>query len=91
MADSNSAAWQIQEARAGLSRLIDAALAGRPQRITRHGKEAVVVIAADQYERLARPRQGLTAFLRGSPLADALEAGELVLERPRDALREIDP
>jgi prevent-host-death family protein len=90
MVENSSAAWQVQEARAGLSRLIDAALAGRPQRITRHGRETVVVISADHYDSLAKPHQSLTEFLHGSPLAEVLAAGELELERPRDTVREID-
>jgi prevent-host-death family protein len=38
--------WQVQEARARLSSLIDEALAGRPQRIRRRGTDVAVVISA---------------------------------------------
>ena len=34
------------------SAVVDAALAGEPQKVTRRGKPAVVVIAVEEYERL---------------------------------------
>lgn len=81
--------WQVQVARARLSALIDEALAGRPQRITRRGKEAVVLVAAADYDRLVAPRQSLVEFLRSSPLAEAMATGELDLERDRDPIRDL--
>ena len=44
--------WPLQDARNRFSALVDAALAGAPQRVTRRGRPAVVVLAADEYERL---------------------------------------
>ena len=35
--------WQLQEARRRFSEVVDQALADGPQRVTRHGKQAVVV------------------------------------------------
>jgi prevent-host-death family protein len=81
--------WQVQVSRARLSALIDAALAGRPQRITRRGKDAVVLLAAADYDRLVAPRQSLVEFLRSSPLAEAMATGELDLERDRDPIRDL--
>ncbi|MDE2976881.1 MAG: type II toxin-antitoxin system Phd/YefM family antitoxin [Acidobacteriota bacterium] len=46
------AAWQLQKAKNQFSAVVQAALAGRPQRITRRGVPAVVVIADEEYERL---------------------------------------
>jgi prevent-host-death family protein len=81
---------QLQEARARLSTLIDEALAGRPQRITRRGKDVAVLISAAEYERLTTPADGLVEFFRKSPLAEAMAEGEVDLERERDPLRELD-
>jgi hypothetical protein len=39
---------------------------------------------------LAEPKRGLLEFMRGSPLAEALAAGELDLERSRDLPRQLD-
>lgn len=81
--------WQVQEARARLRTLIEEAQAGRPQRITRRGKDVAVVVAAADYDRLTRPRESLVDFFRNSPLAEAMAAGELDLERERDPIRDL--
>lgn len=79
--------WQLQEAKNRLSELVRKAAEEGPQVITLRGEDAVVVIAADAYGRLsARPKEGLVAFLRSSPLARAT----LDLERSRDTGRKID-
>ncbi len=44
--------WTLQDAKNRFSAVVDAALGGVPQRVTRRGKPAVVVLAADEYERL---------------------------------------
>ena len=46
------AEWPLQDAKYWFSAVVDAALAGKPQRVTRRGKPAVVVLAVDEYERL---------------------------------------
>jgi prevent-host-death family protein len=81
--------WPVQDARARLSNLIDAAVAGRPQRISRRGKEIAVIISAADYDRLTAPRESLVQFFRNSPLAEAMAAGEIDLERDRDAIRDL--
>lgn len=42
----------LQDAKNRFSALVDAALAGRPQEVSRRGKLAVVILAADEYRRL---------------------------------------
>ena len=44
--------WSLQDAKNRFSAVVDAALAGEPQKVTRRGKPAVVVIAVEEYERL---------------------------------------
>jgi antitoxin Phd len=44
--------WSLQDAKNRFSTVVDAALAGEPQLVTRHGKPAVVVVAAETFERL---------------------------------------
>ena len=65
--------WPLQDAKNRLSAVVDAALAGDPQRVTRRGKPAVVVLAVDEYERLRRIEQ-----------ANAPTLAELLLEIPQD-------
>ncbi len=46
--------WQLQDAKNRFSAVVDAALAGTPQCVTRRGKPAVVVLSVEEYERLRR-------------------------------------
>ena len=45
-------AWALQDAKNRFSAVVNAAMAGTPQQVTRRGKPAVVVLAAEEYERL---------------------------------------
>ena len=46
--------WQLQSAKAHFSEVVEAATQGKPQRVTRHGKDAVVVVSAVDYDALLR-------------------------------------
>jgi antitoxin Phd len=50
--------YPLHEARAKLSTLIERALKGEPQRVTRHGKEAVIIIAEKAWSE--RPKSAPT-------------------------------
>jgi antitoxin Phd len=50
--------WQVQEAKAGFSELLDATLKKGPQIVTRRGVETAVLVPIDEWKRLqtvARP------------------------------------
>ncbi|MGB7762893.1 MAG: type II toxin-antitoxin system Phd/YefM family antitoxin [Bryobacteraceae bacterium] len=75
--------WQLQEAKARFSEVFRLARECGPQRVTKHGRTAVVVLPAEEYERLSRSkaRQGsLARFFADSPLAGS----GIQLDRPRD-------
>ncbi len=81
--------WQLQEAKARFSELFRLARECGPQRVTKHGRTAVIVLPAEEYERLSRSkaRQGsLARFFADSPLAGS----GIQLERPRDFGRKIE-
>lgn len=78
--------WQLQDAKNRLSELVRKAREEGPQVITLHGRDAVVVVSANEFGKLARPRGSLVDFFRKSPLADA----SLDLERSRDTGRPVD-
>jgi prevent-host-death family protein len=81
--------WQVQTAKARFSELFRLARTKGPQKITRQGREGVVMIAVEDYEQLtARSRQpkSLVQFFRESPLAGM----DLDLERASDADREFE-
>ena len=44
--------WTLQDAKNQFSAAVAAALAGRPQQVTRRGQPAVVVLSAEEYHRL---------------------------------------
>ena len=48
--------WSVQDAKNRFSEVIEAARR-KPQTVTKHGKPAVVVVAADEYERLRKLQQ----------------------------------
>ncbi len=80
--------WKLEDAKNRFSEVVRRALEHGPQLVTRRGREAVVVVSVEEYERLAAP-ENLFEFLQRSPLGDALDSGELELERPRDYGRDI--
>jgi antitoxin Phd len=84
-----AATWQVQTAKARFSELFRRARTEGPQLITRQGKEGVVMIADEQYERLigtANQPKSLLQFFRSSPLVGL----ELDFARERDEGRDID-
>jgi antitoxin Phd len=81
--------WQIQTAKARFSEVFRLARTEGPQRITRQGKEGVVMIAEEQFARLvgkADQPKSIVQFFRQSPLVGV----DLDLERDRDAGRDIE-
>ncbi len=75
--------WQMQTARARFSEVFRRARQDGPQRVTRHGKEAVIILSEERYEKLRatrRPKSGLATLLGDSPLCGL----DLEPDRPRD-------
>ena len=60
--------WTVAEAKARLSEVIERAKSQGPQTITRHGREAVVVVAAEEWERKTGRKGNLAEFFAASPL-----------------------
>ena len=84
-----SGAWQIQTAKARFSEVFRLARSKGPQRITRQGKEAVVMIADEEYERLigkSHEPKSLWQFFRESPLVGL----DLQFERNTDVSRDVE-
>ena len=63
--------WKLEDAKNRFSELVRRALANGPQRVTRGGRDAVIVVAEREYERLTMPPANIIDFLRQSPLAAA--------------------
>jgi prevent-host-death family protein len=75
--------WTVAKAKAKLSELIDQAQEHGPQMITRNGRKAAVVVAADEWERKTKRVGTLAEFFAGSPLA----ASGLKIKRAKHKLR----
>lgn len=81
--------WQVQTAKARFSEVFRLARTEGPQRVTRQGKEGVVIISDEHYAKLiAKSRQpkSIVQFFRESPLAGV----DLDLERDKDTGRDIE-
>jgi prevent-host-death family protein len=75
--------WQLQEAKNKFSEVVDEAMKGGPQLITKRGMKAVILISYEDYRRLTVAGQPLSAFFRESPLTGA----ELDLRRDTSEAR----
>lgn len=78
--------WTVAEAKAKFSEVIDKARASGPQTITRNGRNAVVVVAVEEWERKTRRSGTLAEFFARSPLRDS----GLEVERSKDGPRPVD-
>lgn len=76
--------WTLQDAKNRFSAVVDAALAGQPQEVSRRGKPAVVVLAVEEYQRIlagaVAGRESFAAHLMGFPGGEIPRAEA----RPRD-------
>ena len=75
--------WQLAEAKNRFSELVREALTNGPQRVNRRG-DAVVIMAAKEYERLTGKRQTFKSYLMTGPTFDGLD-----LARSRDTGRDV--
>ena len=81
--------WKLEDAKNRFSELLRRAASEGPQLVTRHGREAAVVLGVEEYRRLTQPGD-LVSFLADSPFAAALQDGELLLERSRERARDVE-
>ena len=74
--------WKLEEAKAKFSAVVEGALSGEPQLVTRRGQDAVIVLSVRDYERLNDNRSALDLLqdLRGVADIDA----QRIRDRPRD-------
>lgn len=80
------ATWTVAEAKAKFSEVVQKAETEGPQKITRRGEEAVVVVSKKEWDRKTQRKGTLVEFFQNSPL----RASGIKIERLKDAPREID-
>jgi antitoxin Phd len=76
--------WQVQDAKQRFSELVQRAIDEGPQLVTRRGKDAVVVVAADEYRRLAGGVPDFKAFLLSAHDLGQPELDSEVRDLPRE-------
>lgn len=76
--------WQVQDAKARFSEMLERAIADGPQIVTKRGKEAAVLLSAEEWRSLeARARPSLKELL----LSDEARTDDLIPRRRRIKLR----
>ena len=77
--------WTLHDAKNRFSAVVEAALAGTPQEVSRRGKPAVVVLSAEEYRRLldnaVTRRESFASHLMAFPGPETVERATV---RPRD-------
>jgi antitoxin Phd len=76
--------WQIQQAKARFSEMVERTLKEGPQTVTRHGKPVAVLVPADQYQRMRTKGKTLKALLSEAPLEN------IEIRRSRETVRIVD-
>ena len=77
--------WQLADAKNRFSEVVEKALTEGPQRVSRRGKDVVVVVSAGEFEKLSSKRPSFKEMLLTGPGLDDLD-----LSRDTDVGRDID-
>lgn len=78
--------WALQDAKAQFSEVVQRALNGEPQCVSRHGKDAVLVVSYQAIMEAVKTGQNLFQFFRDSPLVGI----NLELDRMQGDFREVE-
>lgn len=78
--------WTVAEAKAKFSELIEKAKSEGPQKITKHGRTAAVIVAAEQWKEKSQRKGSLAEFLMASPL----RGSGIKIKRLRGGLRRVE-
>jgi prevent-host-death family protein len=86
--DARTGRWLLQDAKARFSELVRRAKSDGPQHVTVHGREEVVVISSEEFNRLKGDRTGqaLIEALQESPHRDL----DIEPKRSRAPVRGVD-
>ena len=78
--------WQLQDAKARLSEVIQSAKTEGPQEVTVRGKPSAVILSIETYEAMKKQRPDFVSLMRSSPLV-----GENIdIERSQSLTRDIE-
>lgn len=66
---SKQKTWQLQEAKARFSELINEVLDEGYQTITKNGKPVVVMVSLQEFQKMKKPKKTLGEFFQESPFS----------------------
>jgi prevent-host-death family protein len=89
MDDRTKPIWPLQDAKNRFSEVVRRARSEGPQTVTVHGRRAAVVLSAEEYDALAKPKRDLVDALLGGPPWDE-EFASWVEDRRKDPPRNFD-
>lgn len=78
--------WQLQDAKAHLSKVVQQAISQGPQEISLRGEPVVIVISRKAYEKLMKPKLSFVQFMQQSPLSGT----SIQLKRDQSKVRNVD-
>jgi prevent-host-death family protein len=78
--------WSVADAKARFSEVIEQARTDGPQTITRRGRKAAVVVAAEEWERKNKREGNLADFFLNSPW----RGSGVKIQRLRGPFRKVD-
>lgn len=76
-------AWTVAEAKARFSEVIGKAQSEGPQAVTRNGRQAVVIVSVEEWERKTKRKGSLAEFFAQSPLRGSRLKVKRLKGRPR--------
>ena len=82
--------WSLQDAKNRFSAVVNAALEGTPQMVTRRGTPAVVVLAVEDYRQLCRVEKANAPTFIEHLLAIPQGGPDDLFDRPTLKLRDIE-
>jgi antitoxin Phd len=78
--------WQIQEAKAKFSELVEDASTKGYQTITKKGEPIAVILSKKEFDKMTRPKASFLKFFKAAPYQEI----ELDIQRLQDLSRELD-
>lgn len=82
----NKSVWQIQEAKAKFSQVVEDANVKGYQTITKQGKPVAVILSKREFDKMTQPKTSFLDFFRAAPCQEI----ELNIQRSKDLPRELD-
>jgi len=75
--------WPLQDAKNQFSQVVELARTEGPQTVTRHGEPVAVIVSANEFRAMARPKESVVEFFA------PLRRSAIQLERRRDLPRKL--